>query len=238
MGSMLGQSTGGIHGQKNAATNAQNQQQFTTFRPEDVAALQGAQQGLVQQTQQQQNLTNALQQQAAQGAPSLNSQYNQFSQYKAAPPGQLDALGKNLVTQGTQQLQQVAGAQQRALAQQFGGQPGIAQALGRQAAMNARLQANPLLMQAAQGSSDRGFQIGQAQQNAQQLSNQALLQQAQAAQTTRQEQAGYGQQGLQSQQALLPIFSQLAQQFGTQNTTGVQNQNTLQGGVKQNAFNK
>lgn len=236
MGSMLGQSTGGIHGQKDAVTTANNQQSFTTFRPEDVANIQQAQQGLLQQTAAQQGLNAQLQRQAAQqGAPQLNSQYNQFAQ---APQG-LDALGRQQVSLGTQQLQSAAAAQARGFQRQLGGtNPAAAQILSRQAGMQARLQANPLLAQAGQGSFDRNMQFGQAQQNSQQLSNQALAQQAQLGAANRQEQAGYGQAGLQSQQALLPMFSQLAQQFGTQNTTGVQDQNSLKGGVKQNAFNK
>lgn len=184
--------------------------------------------GLQNQAQLNQALAQQLQSQALGSAPSLQQQFSQLQGVQAFQPGQagLDVLGRGLVSQGTQALQQQALAQQRALQRQFGGQPGIAQALGRQAAGQARLQANPLLFQAAQGAAERGQQgfqnvLGLAQQQAglQQLANQAALQQQQAGQAARQEGIGLGQGALQSLLASQQAAQQLGELTGERFTT-------------------
>ena len=240
---MSGMISKSIGGEKTTQFQEGNQRQSTEFRPQDLTNLQQAQQGLIGQTQGFQGLTSQLQQQAAQqGAPQLQTQFNQAAGLQAFQPGQLDALGRQQVSQGTQALNQQAATQQRALAQQFGGQPGIAQALGQQTAMRARLQANPLLMQAGEQSAARGFQtaagqqqLAQLQAQQQQAANQAQLQQQQAGQSARQEQAGLAGTGLQSQQQLLPLLSQLAGQMGTQVSQSDQAQRSRVGGFVQNA---
>lgn len=199
-------------------------------------------QNLIRQTQAAQGLGQTLQQQAAgAGVPQLqrNVEIQRFNpQFSTS----LDAMSRGLVSQGTQALNQQAATQRRALASQFGGQPGIAQALGRQATMQSRLQANPLLLGAAQQQASRelGQQglIGQAaQQNTaanlaqQQQQNQAAIQQQGLGEQSRREQFGYGTAGLQAQQALMPILSALAQQQGTQVTQSQQEAKSRSGGL-------
>lgn len=233
-----------VGGTKTTGNSGQNQTSFTDFRPEDLAALRAQQGVLQQQTQGTANLAGQLQRQAAgQGAPTLQGNFNQLQGVQSFQPGQsgIDALGRATMAQGTQALNAQAGTQATALRRQFAGSPGVGAALGRQASMNARLQANPLLFTAAQQSADRGQQgfqnqLGLAgqQANLQQTANHTALQQQQANSANRQEQLGFGQAGLNANQALLASLSQLANQFGTQQTFGSGQQQQRSGGTLQN----
>lgn len=234
-----------IGGKKTSEHTVGSQQTSTQFRPEDAAALQQQMQAVQAQNQGVTTLTGQLQNQArTQGAPTLAQSVGmqQFTpQFSNAP----DAMSRALVSQGTQGLNQQAATQQQALQRSLAGSPGVASVLGRQAAMQSRLQANPLQFQAAQ--QQAGRELGQQQLGLQaaghnsqnlfnqfQLQNQAALQQAQANQANRAEQLGYGQAGMAANQALLSNLSQLAQQFGTQNTNSEQNSTQRSGGIAQN----
>lgn len=143
------------------------------------------------------NLTPEQQAQLNQALAGLFSQSQQFQQAIGLLPGQvqtqlplqttfagpqfaesLDPRAQRIVSQGTQALQQQAGARQAQVSTRFQGQPGVANVLGQQAALQASLQSNPLLFQAAIEQRSREAQEFNLQQMAQQLSNQALLGQA------------------------------------------------------------
>ncbi len=213
----------------------QSQQTSTDFRPQDLAAIEQQLGRLQGNAGQLTGLTGQLQQQAAQqGAPKLFTGYQTNGPIQAYTPGGIDALGRQQVAQGTQALQQQAGAQAQAVQRQFAGQPGIAQALARQAAAASRLQSNPLLAQAAAQSADRGFNTVNQQLQVAQQGNQAQLQQAQASQANRAEQLGYGQAGFNVNQSLLSNLSQLGQQLGVQNSSGSSDSSQRSGGIAQN----
>lgn len=222
-------------GEATSGTQNANQVTHTDFRPEDLARIEAQRAAFQKATGGVSSLTGALQRQAAQQGPQqlyTNINLPQGGINLNAPTG-LDALGRGAVAQGTQALQQQAGAQQRALAAQFAGQPGIAQALARQAASQTRLQTNPLAFQAAQDSFNRQMQGQQQQLQGAQLLNAALTGQQQLQQANRAEQLGYGQAGLAAQQGLLSALSQLGQQLGTQYTNTSTTQNARSGGVAQ-----
>ncbi len=231
-----------LTGKSQSQSQSGNQVSRTQFDPAQLAQLNQQTQNLIGQTQAAQGLGSSLQQQAAgAGVPQLQRNVA-IQQFNPQFSNRLDQLSQGLVSQGTQGLNQQAATQRRALASQFGGQPGIAQALGRQATMQSRLQANPLLFQAAQQQSGRelGQQglIGQAaqQNNAanisqQQAQNQAAIQQQGLGEQSRREQFGYGTAGLQAQQQLLPMLSALAQQQGTQISQTAQEAKSRSGGL-------
>lgn len=229
----LGSFLGSAKGTPTETGNAQG----TRLLPNVASALFSGFGNLEGQGRANQALAGQLQGQALNSTPLLNTQFNQLQGQQAYQPGQagLDVLGRGLVAQGTQQLNQGANAYQRAVARQFAGQPGIARALGQQAGLQSRLQANPLLFQAGQGSADRGQQgfqnvLGLAQQQAalQQAGNQGLLQQQQAGQTARQEGFGYGQSALQNLLGTQAAAGALGQQTGEQySTKNIQNKGGL-----------
>lgn len=190
----------------------------TRLRKEDQTAIRGQQGVVTQQTNQFQNLLQQLQQQAAGSTPTL--QTPQFGQG-------LDAVSQGLISQATQQQKQGLQGQQRQNTQQFRNNPAVAQILNAQAAAQTQLASNPLQFQAQQLQDNR--QINRAQ-----ATNQSLLQQQQAGQAGRAEQAGFGGQTLASGGGLLQQLMGLGQLFGEQYGQGQQSQQKA--GVLGNIF--
>lgn len=198
VGSGLGLAQG-LFGTK--SSQAQNQRSFTQFRPEDLARLEQARGGLETGTA---GLLGQLQrsQEAIQQGMRMPGAEFQFGQ---SP----DAMTRALAAQATQGLGQQAAAQQRAIAQQFRGQPGAGRALQSQVAMQSRLQQNPALFQAFQ--QQQGRELAQAQQQQAQIeaANRALMGREQAVSQL----AGTG---LGAQQQLLSNLLGLGQALGEQ----------------------
>lgn len=208
MSSSLGPSSGNFGIKDN-----QIESQRFQFSPEIRAQLEGIAGGLP-------GLTQALQQQAGNMftqfsdlTPQLNTQFG-GPQFQTG----LDATSRNLVSQGQQSLAQQAAQRGAAARRQFGG--GVGDVLAQQAQAQSRIQQNPLLFQAAQQQRGREAQEFALQQQAQQLSNQALLAQAQSGiQGQQLQNQAMLQQGLiplQAQQGLLGQFGNFAQLTGEQ----------------------
>lgn len=177
----------------------QNQRSFTQFRPEDLAAIQGARGGLQTGTEGLLAQLRASQEAIRQGVQAPSREF-QFAQ---SP----DAMTRAIAAQATQGIGQQAGAQQRQLAQQFRGPVG--QILGAQAGMQARLQQNPALFQAFQQQQGRELAQAQQQQAQAQAANQAVLGREQALSSL----AGTG---LGAQQQLLSNLLGVGQALGEQ----------------------
>lgn len=202
------------------------QEQSTQIPPELQEQLQQALGGLQQQTAafgpQAQEAAGQFQTGFSQFAPQLQTDFARFQQ-----PTELDTRAQSLVSQGRQGLQQQAAAQQRGIANQFRGQPGVSNILRQQAQTQSALQQNPLLFQAAQEQQGRSAEQFRFNQQAQQLSNQALL--GQGAEAARLQ--GLGNQALtqrlgiqsaplQQQFNLTDLLGRLGAQFGTTRTSG------------------
>jgi hypothetical protein len=234
-----------ISGTKTAGNGGTNQTSYTTYRPQDEAALDAQRSNLAQQTAGVTGLTQQLQQQAAQrGTPQLATRVG-VQQFTPTFNNNLDPLARQMVSQGTQGLNAQASTQAQQLQRSLAGDPRMAAILGRQAGMNARMQSNPLLFQAAMQQGDReaqrnaaGLAATQANNGANlsqfQAQNQALGQQQALDQGARQEQLGYGQASLNANQALLSSLSQMMSQFGTQHQQGSSSDSTRAGGMLQN----
>lgn len=122
----------------------QNLKRFSEFRPQDVAALNSAQQAAFEGAQGLSNFFTKLQQQAAAEQP-----------FQFTGP---DAITRALASQATQGLAQQAGIQQQRVAQQFQNNPAASRALQAQIAMQSRLASNPNLFNAYQGQLQRQLQ--------------------------------------------------------------------------------
>lgn len=194
-------------------TGSQTQTGGLQLTPEQQAQLNQAIAGLFSQSQQFQQAIGGLPGQVQRDLP-LQTQFAgpQFAEA-------LDPRAQRLVSQGTQSLAQQAGARQAQASQRFQGQPGVANVLGQQAALQASLQANPLLFQAAQEQRAREAQEFSLQQQAQQLSNAALLGQAQFQNQALGQQAGLLGLPQQSQSNLLAQLAQVLQATGQRQTT-------------------
>lgn len=179
-------------------TQQGNQQQFTRFRPEDLAAIEAARTGVVGGTQ---NLLDQLtaSRGAIQSGMAMPTTGFQFAQTP-------DAYSRAMASYLNQGTAQQAGAQQRSLAQQFRGPVG--QILGRQAEMTSRLQQNPALFQVFQQQQARELAQSQQQMAQTQAANQALLGREQAL-------ASLAGTGLSAQGNLLAQQLGLGQAFGT-----------------------
>jgi hypothetical protein len=136
--------------------------------------------GMLDALQQHQNQLSGFQQEASRLAGQIQSPTLQTQFAGPSFQQQLDPFSQRLVSQGTESLARGAGRAQQDAARAFRGQGALGNILGQQAAAQARLQANPLLFQAAQQQRDREAQEFALRQGSQQLTNQALLQQAQA----------------------------------------------------------
>lgn len=188
------------------------QQAFTQFRPEDLAAIESARTGFQQGVQGLLGQTQASQEAIQKGYVQPSTQF-QFAQ---AP----DAMTRAIAAQATQGLTQQGASQRQQLAQQFRGPVG--QILGSQAAMQTRLQQNPLLFQAFQQQQQRELTQAQQQLAQQQAANAALLGREQAL-------TGLAGTGLSAQQNLLAQQLGLGQAFGSQMQTT--NQSGRSGGM-------
>jgi hypothetical protein len=189
----------GLFGTK--SSQQQNQRSFTQFRPEDLARIEQARGGLETGTA---GLLSQLEQSRKALQEGFRMPTGEF-QFAQSP----DAITRALAAQATQGLAQQAGAQQRAIAQQFRGQPGAGRALQAQVAMQSRLQQNPALFQAFQQQQSR--ELSQAQQQQAQIDavNRALLGREQAVSSL----AGTG---LSAQQQLLSNILGVGQALGDQ----------------------
>lgn len=219
MGDVLGglaSGAAGLFGTGTTQNTTQNQQNWTQFRPEDMTAVQRAQQNF-------QNFGNAFTKQAqsaadeARGAKtSLNVDFSmpQFNQ-------PLDPTSQNLISGELARQRAATDAQIRQIGQRFGSQnPGVASILGQQAQNAGQLQMNPIAFAASQAQNQRLADQAAATNQAINYGNQAQLQQQGADLGRLQAAQGFGQQGLGAQQGILQQLLQLAQAFGVQNTTG------------------
>lgn len=208
MGALAGIASGAMSLGKDLFGSGTSQQQSSTsqmqFRPEDIAAIRGQQQGLQKQVGGLLSQLGASQEALQKGIVMPSSQFA----YSASP----DAITKALAAQATQGIGQQVGAQQRQIAQQFRGAPGASRALQAQAAMQGRLAANPLLFQAFQQQQGRELTQAQQAQAAAEAANRALLGREQAV-------TGLAQTGVGAQQNLLSTLLSLGQAFGQQQTS-------------------
>lgn len=175
-------------------------------------------------------------------SPNLNTNFGQFNphlQTNFAPTGQLDAQSQSMMSAADQQRANQLSTQNRAVASQFAGSPGLANILQAQAAQRSRLSANPMLSQVFADQNQRQQQTGllnnqaalqQAQQGAatQQQGNQAQLQQSEtnanlagAGNAALGQQLQFQGQPLAAQQNLTSVLGNLAQLYGSQQITPV-----------------
>jgi len=214
-----------LFGSEDQQLQAQQTQKRTQLTRQDEINLQRASQSLrAQQTAQQ--LQGLAQEARGIQAPTLETAF-------ARPnlSGQLDPISQALISQGTQDINQRVGSQNRAIAQQFQSNPALAQILQAQGSAQGRLAANPLLFQARQQQTQRSLQQAAGQNAAIQAANQARLAQQQS-QFGRLQGIGQFLGGAQqSQQGLLASLLGLGQLRGTQFGTATGTATTEKGGV-------
>lgn len=222
--------SGAIGGSLGKESSQQSGTSQLAARPEDLSATMAQRFAFDTLLRQQQNQGSDLSQQARNQQAQLGTDLT-LQQFNPQFATALDPTSRGLVSQGLQQQQAQTAAQIRGLQQQFGGQGGVAQALGRQAGFQNVLAGNQLPFQAMASQQQRelgqqGLGLQAAQLNTGnalagfQAQNQARLQQQQAGQQARAEQFGYGQQTVANNQNLLTMLSQLMEQLGNKQTTG------------------
>jgi hypothetical protein len=150
---------------------------------------------------------------------------------------QLDARAQGILSAAESQRAAQTSTQNRQIASQFNNNPGLVNILQSQADMRGRLNANPLLFQAAADQTQRQQQEGllgnqaqlqQSQQGAalQQMGNQAGLQKAEvganlqgAGNAALGQQLQFQAQPVNSQQNLMSVLSNMAQLYGYRQAT-------------------
>lgn len=219
-------------GNQGPITNAASTQNIATaFAPNTLADLVRATQQFGQQAKQ---TSGQFQTGFNQFVPQLQTQFQPIqglqTQFQAPQFSQkLDPLSQQLLSQAQQTQRVQLGTQQQQLGQQFRGNQGLLNVLANQAQQRAALAMNPLPFEAMLQQQARETQNYQLGQQAQSLSNQALLQQGGYNMAAQQagNQALLSQQGAQNLGGSLGNQA-LAQQLGIQGA-GVDAQTNLAG---------